>query len=171
MTLSSLACSPDRCYAGPRSPMRLYLDPSLFLALADGTDPNRRDVTAECFDRVLRHQGYVSTYTLSELEAVPLPRLSAESRDLLGAFPVLPGVGTGSVELARDYILAGIVDAVRAQDAIHISTAVAHGLDAVLSWTLHLQYVVRTASAAGMTAVNARHGFRSVLLLSPPELP
>jgi hypothetical protein len=72
------------------------------------------------------------------------------------------------LRLAKLYVYAGVVSYKRFEDAVVIAAASVKGIDAVVS--MELKHISRVWTREKVNAVNAREGYKDILLLSPMEV-
>ena len=148
--------------------MRLYLDTSVLSALFDDRSPERKRLTEDFFGIVGRHEPYVSELTLAEIELTPDENLRSRMQARCADLPVLSGKERQAADLAQEYVRHGAVPSTYVEDALHLATAVVHGMDAVLSW--NFRHIVRRKTRNVVDLVNVERNLRKIEIMTPAEL-
>lgn len=147
--------------------MKVYLDTSVISARLDKRNPERKLLTEAFFTEAERFEVYISEITVAEIERTPDAMLRNRMKQSLSSFSILPL--TDDVEtLAKEYIRYGAVPESYFEDAYHISTAVANGMDVLLSW--NFKHIVRRKTRDIVRMVNTLNGFRQIEIMTPAEL-
>ncbi len=145
---------------------RIYTDTS---AIGGCLDEEFRAPSLKLFERF--HEGLdtlvLSALTLAELEGAPtrvlevvqaIPRGSVEEVDF----------SSEAAELAKEYILAGVIGTAHIEDAQHIALATVSRVDALVSW--NFKHIVNLDRVRGYNTVNFRHGYILLEIRTPQEV-
>jgi predicted nucleic acid-binding protein len=146
--------------------IRVYVDTSVFGGVHD---VEFAEISERFFEQVRRGAFVVllSRLTTDELEDAP----AEVSRVIRGLSPeqVEPVPLNEEVRnLAEEYIKAGVLGEGSIDDATHVAAATVAGADLILSW--NFRHIVNFQRICGFNSVNARHGYRSMVILSPREV-
>ena len=146
--------------------IRVYADTSVFGGVYDDqfAKASRR------FFEYVRQGKYivlVSRLTTDELEVAPTEVLRI-MRDLSPSQVEPVRLDTEVMDLAREYVKAGVLGEASMDDAIHVAAASIAGADLILSW--NFKHIVNYNRICGFNSVNIRSGCRSMVILSPTEV-
>jgi hypothetical protein len=147
--------------------LRLYLDTSVFSALCDDRNLERRDETRRFWNRRDEFELGTSELARKELQETSDASLRTELLDLLGPIEVF-GLTEECRSLAGMYVRAGVFTPVMMNDAIHVAAAVVGRYDVLVSW--NFRHLVNRRRRAMVNEVNTLAGARSIEILAPPEL-
>jgi predicted nucleic acid-binding protein len=147
--------------------LRIYLDTSVFSALFDERNVERRDETRRFWDRRSEFELGTSELAKTELQHTPSPSLRKDLLALLESVDVSP-LSHEMEDLASCYVRAGVFTPVMLDDARHVAAAVIGRFDVLLSW--NFRHLVNRRRRAMVNEVNAVAGVRSIEILVPPEL-
>jgi len=151
----------------PSERLRVYLDTSVFSAYLDERTPERQALTRGFWLRLPEFEPSTSVVAERELARTPdVDRRSALLELLAGVtvYAVTPEIGT----LAVEYIGLGIVDLERANDAMHVASAVLTEQDVLVSW--NFRHLVNRRRRALFEDANRAWGLPLIEILSPPEV-
>ncbi len=151
----------------PMPKYRIYLDTSVVSALHDSRNPERQSLTREFFSRIDEFVIFISELTLAEIEATPDEDLKAMMVESVARLDVLEG--TTEVErIAKWVVDSGAMPIMQKEDALHIAFALVYGMDFLLSW--NFKHIVRRRTRDAVRLLSTTAGYRSMEILSPPEL-
>ena len=105
------------------------------------------------------HEAYVSELALAEIELTPDEGLRLQMLQRCADLAVLSGKERDAAVLAQQFVRHGAVPPGYVEDARHLSTAVIHGMDAVLSW--NFRHMVRRKTRNVVDLVNAERNLAS----------
>ena len=146
--------------------MRLFLDTSV---IGGRFDPEFQADTLRLFDRLAEGaaQAVISDLVLAELVDAP-----ASVRDLAVAPSAihweLIRESEEALELAEEYLGAGVVGARFRDDCRHVALATLADADALLSW--NFRHIVQLEKIRAFNAVNLRLGYHLLEIRSPSEV-
>jgi len=148
---------------------KIYLETTLFNYYFDEDRDAHSDVVTlfeECAKG--KFEPYTSTYTVEELEET-----RGEKRDkmlaLISQYNIT--VLTASeeiVDLARKYIVEGVIPKGSQTDAQHIATAAVNNLDKIIS--LNFRHIVKERTIMLTGAINTLLGYKTVAIKTPMEV-
>ena len=151
--------------------LRIYLDTSVINFLFADDAPEKRDLTVEFFERVVRH---ADTVFVSQLvvDEVGRTRDAARRASLRGALqdyalPMLRIEPLGEIEtLADAYQRMDAIPPNAEEDALHVAICTVNQVDVLVSWNFkHLANVNRERRIA---AVNESLGYVYPLRITTP---
>jgi predicted nucleic acid-binding protein len=151
--------------------LRIYLDTSVINFLFADDAPEKRDLTAEFFKRVVRHADnvFVSQLVVDEVGRTRNAVRRAALRAVLLEYelPMLRSEPLAEVEvLARAYQRAGVLPPSAGDDALHVAICTVNQVDVLVSWNFkHLANVNRERRIA---AVNESLGYVYPLRITTP---
>ncbi|MGA2034600.1 MAG: hypothetical protein ABSG68_20325 [Thermoguttaceae bacterium] len=146
--------------------IRVYVDSSVFGGVHDD---RFQEASTLFFGRVANGEFVVliSTLTTDEIDDAPeavravLANLSPDAIE-----PVALNEEVKS--LAEEYIRAGVLGEASKDDAVHVAAATVASADLILSW--NFKHIVNFNRIRGYNSVNARLGYRTMIVLSPQEV-
>ena len=146
---------------------KIYLDTSVFSAYYDERLPERMRQT-HSFWRVLPdYELYCSELTIAELAETKDLELRGKFLKLTEDFQKL--LYSDEIRLlAEEYIKTEAIPRAYIEDALHISLAVVNDLDILISW--NFEHIVKRKTKILVNSVNLLKDYRSIEILSPPEL-
>jgi len=149
---------------------KLYLDTSVIGGLYDDEfkEPTQR-LFAEI--RAGVKIAVISDLTLNELAEAP----EEHRKQLQAAIESIPlpnveyvETENDMIELAEQYLRAGVVSEQFRRDALHIAIATVADLDVVISW--NFKHIVNWAKIRQYNSVNLAHGYGLIEIRSPWEV-
>jgi predicted nucleic acid-binding protein len=150
--------------------LKLYADTSIFSYLFAEHLPQKQAVTRDFLQHAQREGDlFVSPLVVKELNATPDESLRQRLiRSLDEAGPTLLAHLEAVNHVSLLILDLGILTERSENDAIHIAYAIAHGMDALVSWDT--RHIVRLKTRRGVSAVCRLLGYREVELVTPEEL-
>ncbi|GAH93025.1 unnamed protein product [marine sediment metagenome] len=145
--------------------MKLYLDTSVFSAYYDGRTPERMQMTRNFWQILDQHKKLCSELTVEELNRAR-SNLRQKLVELTENFTIL-AITDQMRTLAEDYVEERVVPSRYFSDALHIAAAVLGDADILVSW--NFQHLVKRSTRLLVNYVSAKHGFRTIEILAPPE--
>lgn len=152
-------------------PLRLYLDTSVINFLFADDAPEKRDLTVEFFERVVRHSDtvFVSQLVIDEVGRTRDAARRATLRAALHKYdlPMLRTEPLAEIEtLADEYRRVGAIPLNAEDDAVHVAICTVNQVDVLVSWNFkHLANVNRERRIA---AVNESLGYVYPLRITTP---
>jgi predicted nucleic acid-binding protein len=146
--------------------LRVYIDASVF---GGYFDDEFRVGTEEFFTELLSGTGIplVSDTLVAELAVAPEAVQSLLERVLdSGAERLL--VSDEVEELRDKYVAAQVLSHKWSNDAMHVAHASMSRADVIVSW--NFKHLVNPLRIRGFNGVNAAHGFRPVVIMTPEDL-
>ena len=145
-----------------------YLDTSTFGALVDDEEPVRINTTRLLFDRIKSGliTAYTSIVTLEEIAEAP-ETVQTRIQSSLDTVPVLDESEI-SINLADELIKRNVLTENFRDDARHLGVAIAHDLDAIISW--NFRHMVNPLRRRQIQSACLMLGHRPIDIISPPEV-
>lgn len=147
--------------------LRIYLDTSVVSAYVDDRSPERKQATAEFWNRLRDYEVAVSELTVTEIQATGDPRIREQMTELIRPFSILP-IEEEARRLAQEYVHRGVFSPGTIEDAIHVAVAVVSRQDMLVSW--NFRHLVNRRRRALINEVNALMGYPTIEILAPPEV-
>lgn len=150
---------------------KLYIDMSVWNARFDVHVPEIMSHT-EYFFELLKLDSAVAAH-LSEIVEQELGNAPQERKPRLAALigevrPIRLRLNEASASLADEYVKHGILRAGHIADARHVAIATVSGIDVLVSW--NYRHLVNRRRREAFNGVNAILGYRSLEIVSPPEV-
>ncbi len=152
--------------------LKIYLDTSVINFLFSEQSPEKKVITIEFFENYLNdYDVYISDIVLAEINRTTV----IEKRNLLldaitrYNIEIYDVITNEIIDLANNYITAGIIPESKTEDARHIAFATIYEFDILLSWNFrHLANVNKQRLINGL---NLQFGYlKQILLLNPMEV-
>lgn len=147
--------------------IKVYLDTSVISALFDDRNPERKILTEESLLKIKNYDVYISEITLAEIERTPDTSLREKMRKEVENFEVLE-ITREVEDLANEYIWYKAVPESHQEDVHHISIAVVHEMDYLLSW--NFRHIVRKKTRDVLRMVNTLKELKQIEIITPAEL-
>ena len=150
--------------------LKIYLDTSVISHLDAPDVPDREADTRVLWDKVQsgEFEVFISPVDVLELDACPEPKRSVLAQ-WLKLIPYTLLQQTDEVmELAAQYLKAGILPKKSTRDRIHIAYACVYNCDMIVSW--NFEHMVNYKTIAGVKSVNALAGYKEMPIYSPTML-
>ncbi len=146
--------------------IRVYVDASV---IGGCEDPEFAGPSVRLMESFVRGEYTLvaSDLTLQELDAAPgkvLRRLASVPE----AFIEMLRVDGESIELAEEYIGAGVITEKMRADALHIAVATVARVDVLVSW--NFKHIVNLDRIHGYNSVNLRKGYPLLEIRTPREV-
>src|ERR1017187_4083089 len=150
--------------------MKIYLETTIPNFLFADDAPEKQRVTQGFFRwlRVTADEVYSSRLVKDELSAAPEPRRSQMLQTLADLDVIMLVPGRDALALADSYVRAGVMPERFYTDALHVATAVCHGLDVIVSW--NMRHLVNVRKVQRINEVSARHGWPAIRIHTPEEV-
>jgi hypothetical protein len=151
--------------------LRFYLDSSVWNCCFNEHVPDLQAQSRSLFDRILvdeKLRPYLSDVVLQELGDAPVQRRQLLATLLREIAPVRFDLDEESASLAEAYIRHGVLTVGHLVDARHVAIATVAEVDALVSW--NYRHLVNRRRREAFNGVNAIMGYRSVEIISPPEV-
>ena len=155
--------------------LSIYLDTSVVSFLYAEDEPELRDITVEFFEFYLdKYDVAVSEVLLFEIgqatdELLRGRLYAALERYHLPVIRLTPDEQREAFALAGQYLAAGVIPAVKREDAVHLAIATVRQYDILLSW--NFRHLANIRKQTQVNAVNAQAGYlRPLNLLNPMEV-
>ena len=110
---------------------------------------------------------FYSQLNIDEIDNIPYHQTKTEIKALIeqgNLFEMTSEVE----ELAQEYIKSGIIPQKYDDDAKHLALAVVNGIDILVSW--NYKHLVKRKTRIEVNLLNSKDGYRSIDILTPPEL-
>ena len=149
--------------------LRYYIDTSVWNFMLEEDRPAEQAITERFFSQ-LSQLGIsaISDLVLDEIHRAA-PRWREALLKLITTYhPEQLQVTEEAKELADRYVQAGLIPAKYLPDALHLSTAVVHNFDVVVSW--NFEHMVKLKTRLGVNGLNKMLGYREIEIVSPQEV-
>lgn len=154
----------------PIKKLNLYLDTSVWNFVYADDAPEKREVTKRFFGEV--GQGRYRIF-ISDLVALEISKTGGHKKDQLETLvrtyqPVQLAPNEETEELTAAYLKAKVAPTKSVTDMAHAAYAVAHNLDAIISW--NLRHIVRLKTRLAVNGINKLLGYREIEIATPEEV-
>ena len=147
--------------------LKIYLDTSVYSALYDDRDLNRKKQTEYFWNNISSYELYFSDINIEEINGVADDKLKEKLLQLIkGKKKIETTIEVK--ELAKMYIKENIIPEKYESDAIHIALTTVHSLDILISW--NFKHIVKRKTRIGVNLINLKEEYKSIEILAPPEL-
>ena len=147
---------------------RVYLDTTVPSALLDERTPDRCQLTMRFWhERLPEYSPIISVIVQAEIRETRDPEKRGKLEELVAGFTVLPFSDEADI-LSREYLKRGVFPEKYLSDAVHVATAVVHGLSYLVSW--NYKHLVKVNTRREVNLVNALMNFGQIEITVPPEL-
>lgn len=147
----------------------LYLDTSVISHIQAPHKPEAEAVTHAFFrfvqERREEYELAISPVVEQEVDNCPEPKRSKLKTFLLDLDCVLLPADPEAEDLVEMYVAEGVLTAQHHNDLSHIAYAVVSDCDFIISW--NFKHFVNDRTPTRVNAINAKHGYRAVTILSP----
>jgi predicted nucleic acid-binding protein len=109
---------------------------------------------------------YISQSVLNEVSAGD-PDAASLRLQAVASLPLLD-ITAGVEELAARFLKHHLMPARAAEDALHVATATAHGMEYLLTW--NCRHIANAEIRHGLTQVAAAEGYTLPVICTPEEL-
>ncbi len=151
--------------------LKLYLDTSVWNFFFADDAPEKRDVTKEFFDLVLRgeYEVFISAVVVKEINDAPAPKRT-KLGELIKAHPAVElEITEEAYELANSYMGKGIVPQKKEDDALHVAIATVAEMDALVTW--NFQHLANLRKAELFYSASLEMGyFKRLEIVTPMEV-
>jgi predicted nucleic acid-binding protein len=147
--------------------LQIYLDTSVISACVDDRMRERQKDTEELFHRLGEYEVSISELTLTEIENTRDEEKRNQMSRIISPFQVLE-ITDEMRKLREIYLKEEVFSPASIDDALHVACAVISRVDILVSW--NFRHLVRRTRRALINEVNIRHGFRTIEIVSPPEI-
>jgi len=146
----------------------LYLDASIPSAICEKSQPERRKITRQWWNKEIHHYQVVVSYlTIQEIEALETKEKREAILSLIEDFPILENSPVAG-RLAREYIEEKFIPHNAFSDALHLALAVVNKKDILLSWDF--AHLVKPEVERKVNVHNIISGYSRIRIVSPDEL-
>ncbi|MBF0313371.1 MAG: PIN domain nuclease [Oligoflexia bacterium] len=114
---------------------------------------------------MILNEVYVSDLVMQEIDRCPEPKRSELGKFMKEILYKEILVDQEAVELANQYISAGIIPIKYEEDALHIAIASTQNCNAIISW--NFQHMVKLKTIIGVNGINSVHGYKSIEIVTP----
>ena len=150
--------------------LKIYLDTSVISHLDAPDVPDREADTKRLWERVKagEFEVFISPVDVLELDACPEPKRSALAKWLQSIPYTLLQQTDEVLELAAQYLKAGILPKKSTRDRLHIAYACVYNCDMIVSW--NFEHMVNYKTISGVKGANALAGYKEMPIYSPTML-
>ena len=150
--------------------LKIYLDTSTISHLDAPDTPEKQEDTRKLWEAIQagEYEVFISPVVVQEISACDEPKLSFLSEQLQ-AIQLTELQETDEVlELAAQYLKAGILPPKSARDRLHIAYACVYNCDMIISW--NFKHMVNYTTISGVKSVNALAGYKEMPIYTPTIL-
>jgi len=145
----------------------IYLDTSVVSNYFDVRDPLIHRYTREFWTKLPRYRVLISEIVRQEVQMAQ-PLISSQMMDLIRPFEIAP-ILPEAINLAKDYIKAGIFSDKQFNDALHAAIATSAQVDFLVSW--NFRHLVRVKTKRLLPIVNLSVGYAKLIqIIAPSEV-
>lgn len=151
--------------------LRIYVDTSVWNAALNDHAPLLKEQTNAFFSKMRASSStrpYVSDIVLQELSKAPETRLRATADLIRESGAERRDFDEEAAALADAYIEHGVPTDGHIVDARHVAIATVAQLQVLVSW--NYRHLVNRRRRDAFNGVNAIKGFRSIEIITPPEV-
>jgi len=146
--------------------LRIYIDTSV---IGGCLDKEFQNASRQLIDKF--KQGEMIA-VISELTTLELKDAPQEVRDIIREIPEenidYEELTEDAVNLARKYIVEGVIGEGKLVDAEHIAIATLNRVDVLVSW--NFRHIVNLSKIRGYNSVNLKYGYPLLEIRSPLEV-
>jgi predicted nucleic acid-binding protein len=149
---------------------RIYLDTSVISHLEAPERPDWMAETREMWREIQagKFDVYISPVDVLELDACPEPKRSILTNWLQSIPYTLLEQTDEVLDLADQYLKAGILPQKSTRDRLHIAYACVYNCDMIVSW--NFEHMVNYKTISGVKGANALAGYKDMPIYSPTML-
>ena len=149
---------------------KIYLDTSVISHIEAPDAPEKQADTRKLWAMIQdgEYEAFLSPIGVLELENCPEPKQSTLTRQLKTIKYTLLQETDEVIELATQYLNAGILQKKSFDDCQHIAYACVYNCDMVVSW--NFKHMVNIKTIMGVKSVNALAGYKEMSIYSPTML-
>lgn len=150
--------------------MKLYIETSVPNMLFAEDAPEKRAATEVFFEwlRVTDDDLFSSEVVKKEIDRAPEPKRARMIQAFAGLPITVLDITDEAVGLMEIYVREGITPVRYQNDALHVSLAVCHALDVVVSW--NMKHLVNVRKVQRINTVNLRYGLPAIRIHTPEEI-
>ena len=150
--------------------LRVYIDTSVISHLDAPDTPEKQEDTRKLWDAILagEYEAFVSPIVMGELGDCEEPKRSVLLRWLRSVNYTELQKTEEVLELAMQYLNAGVLRKKSFDDCQHIAYACVYNCDMVVSW--NFKHMVNIKTISGIKAVNALAGYKEMQICPPTFL-
>ena len=150
--------------------LSIYLDTSVISNLTAEDAPKLMEYSLMLWDEIRKgiYNVFISDLVIAEIDACPEPKRSTLARYLNEIDYTNASVSEEGIELAKQYIAAGIIPLKYEDDAIHIALATILNCNAIVSW--NFAHMVKLKTIIGVNGINLGLGYRKIEIVSPMSM-
>jgi len=147
--------------------LKIYLDTSVISHLDVADVPDKMEDTRKLWEDIRngKFEVYISPIAVLELDNCPEPKRSLITKWLQSISYTLLQETDEVLELAMQYLRAGILPKKSARDRQHIAYACVYNCDMIVSW--NFEHMVNYKTISGVKGVNALSGYKEMPIYSP----
>ncbi len=150
--------------------LSIYLDTSVISNLIAEDAPKLMEYSLMFWDEMKKdkYNVFISNLVIAEIGACPEPKKSdlAVYLNEINYNEIL--VSEETIDLAKQYIAAGIIPIKYEDDATHIALATIQNCNAIISW--NFAHMVRLKTIIGVNGINLGLGYRKIEIVSPMSM-
>ena len=150
--------------------LKIYLDTSVISHLEAPDTPEKQAETHKLWEAIKagEYDVYISPVVLIELDLCAEPKRSYLLEQLRDIDSIELGETEEVLELAAQYLKAGILPVKSNRDRQHVAYACVYNCDIVVSW--NFKHLVNHKTISGVKSVNALAGYKEMIIYPPTML-
>ena len=150
--------------------LKIYLDTSTISHLDAPDAPDKMNDTLKLWDDIKsgKYEVFISHVVVLELDGCAEPKLSNLVNQLQAIEYTELQANDEVLELAAQYLKAGILPPKSARDRQHIAYACVYDCDMIVSW--NFKHMVNYKTISGVKSVNALAGYKEMSIYTPTML-
>lgn len=146
-------------------PLKVYLDTSVPNAFFDDKNLIRQLITKEFWPRIDGHRVFVSDVVMEEIQAVPEEDKKQGLLSLIKDFECLSSDNSEIEELAKEYVIRGVIPPKYFEDAVHVAVVTVNSLDVLISW--NFEHIVKLKTKREINVINVLKGYSQIEIIDP----
>ena len=150
--------------------LKIYIDTSVISHLDAPDVPDKMEDTRKLWDAIKagKFEVFISTAVILELDGCAEPKRSRLAKQLRDIRYTELQSNDEVLELAAQYLKAGILPPKSARDRQHIAYACVYNCDMIVSW--NFKHMVNYRTISGVKGVNALAGYKEMPIYTPTML-
>ena len=150
--------------------LKIYLDTSVISHLDAADVPDKQDDTRKLWEHIKagKYRAFISPAVVLELDDCSEPKRSGLAKQLRDIQYTELKANDEVLELAEQYLIAGILPPKSVRDRQHIAYACVYDCDMIVSW--NFKHMVNYKTISGVRSVNALAGYKEMPIYTPTML-
>lgn len=148
--------------------LKIYLDTSVPNAYFDEKNVVRKEVTRNFWGKLTGYEVFISDVVIKEIDDIKDEEKRKALRGLIGGCNTLTSYNEEVRNLAKEYIVRGVIPLKYIEDAIHVAIASVNSLDVLVSW--NFEHIVKLKTKREVNAINVVLGYNQIEIVEPSML-